>query len=292
MSNGVRELIILMPNDPAKAWQLQESVGSGRLEAYQSVSDIVLYGTDKQRLPVKGRTYLVKSDPKMIADKSAAVARIQYDGNWDPEPGGWQRLAAVMHNEAHVDLQVQAVTLGKNQLAQPMTKRPPPGAPPYKIAHLTGTGKFQLSLAESAELKRFVDGGGILLVDSAGGSSEFADSAEALLNTMFPGGLKSPLPADAPVFTAGVPKVPVRYRSFAKQVVGDLSTPRLKAIDSNGRNAVFYSREDLSGGLVGEPVDGIIGYSPESSTSHRLGNHHAGNQMTLADRHLSASRGS
>ena len=35
----------------------------------------------------------------------------------------------------------------------------------------------------------------------------------------------------------------------------------------NGRNAIYYSREDLSGGLVGEPVDGIVGYDPDSSTA-------------------------
>ena len=30
--------------------------------------------------------------------------------------------------------------------------------------------------------------------------------------------------------------------------------------------AVIFSREDLSAGLVGEPVDGITGYSPASAT--------------------------
>src|SRR5206468_3404362 len=109
--------------------------------------------------------------------------------------------------------------------------------------------------------------GGTLLVDAGGGSGEFAESAETLLNNLFPGGLKSPLPANAPLFTAGAPKAAIRYRTFAKQIVGDLSTPRLKAIVVNGRDAVFYSREDLSGGLVGEPVDGIVGYAPESVTT-------------------------
>lgn len=30
--------------------------------------------------------------------------------------------------------------------------------------------------------------------------------------------------------------------------------------------AVFYSREDLSAGMVGEPVDGVLGYNPETAT--------------------------
>ena len=34
-----------------------------------------------------------------------------------------------------------------------------------------------------------------------------------------------------------------------------------------GRIGVFYSAEDISAGLVGEPVDGILGYDPDSATS-------------------------
>ena len=48
---------------------------------------------------------------------------------------------------------------------------------------------------------------------------------------------------------------------------GKLNEPRLRGITQNGRVAVFYSREDLSAGLVGEPVDGIIGYTPATATA-------------------------
>ena len=33
-----------------------------------------------------------------------------------------------------------------------------------------------------------------------------------------------------------------------------------------GRPAVFYSREDVSVGLVGQPIDGVAGYVPEDAT--------------------------
>ena len=42
---------------------------------------------------------------------------------------------------------------------------------------------------------------------------------------------------------------------------------RVRAIDVKGRPAVFYSREDLSGGLVGQPTDGILGYSPDTAAA-------------------------
>jgi hypothetical protein len=38
--------------------------------------------------------------------------------------------------------------------------------------------------------------------------------------------------------------------------------PRLRGIEIGGRLAVIFSGEDLSAGLVGNPVDGINGYAP------------------------------
>ena len=38
-----------------------------------------------------------------------------------------------------------------------------------------------------------------------------------------------------------------------------------RGIRIDDRLAVIYSREDLSGGLVGQSVDGIVGYDPQSA---------------------------
>jgi hypothetical protein len=255
LSNGVRELMVMFPNDPAKSWQLQETGGSGHEEAYQGMDDLILYGTDKQDLLVKGQSFLIKKDDKITATKSVKVARLKYDRNWNPEPGGWDRLAALMHNQTKVDLTTETVDLN----GSPITG--------YKIAHLTGTSSFNLTPAQQTQLKDFVQHGGTLVIEAAGGSAEFAQSAEALLNKMYPGELKDPLPASDPVFKIGVPKTEIRFRHYARaQVLGSTRTPQLKAIAINGRNAIYYSRYDLSAGLVGQPIDGIIGYEPESAS--------------------------
>jgi hypothetical protein len=60
----------------------------------------------------------------------------------------------------------------------------------------------------------------------------------------------------------------VKYRLYARrQLVGDMRSPHVKAIDVKGRPAVFYSREDLSAGIVGEQIDGIVGYDPVTATA-------------------------
>jgi hypothetical protein len=255
LSNGIRELMVLMPNDPAKSWQLQQTGGTGHEEAYQSTDDLILYGTDKTNLLVKGQSFLIKPDPKMIADKKVKIARLKYNRNWNPEPGGWDRLAAILHNEAKIDLTTEVVELND----KPITG--------YTIAHLTGTTTVNFSTAQLQQLKNFVTGGGTLIIDSAGGSAEFSQSMDAMLNKIFPGGLKDPLPPKDPLFSAGFPKAEIRYRHYAKTLLGSIKTPQLRTIKNGWRNGVYYSRYDLSAGLVGEPVDGIIGYDPDTCSA-------------------------
>ena len=60
----------------------------------------------------------------------------------------------------------------------------------------------------------------------------------------------------------------VGYRPYARKLLGqEIKTPQLRGVDVGGRAAVLFSREDLSAGMVGEPVDGILGYSPASTTA-------------------------
>jgi len=65
----------------------------------------------------------------------------------------------------------------------------------------------------------------------------------------------------------GKPLGEVGYRTFARTRIGAINVPQLRGITKDGRVAVIYSKEDLSVGLVGQPVDGIIGYSPASATA-------------------------
>ena len=253
LSNGVREMMILMPGDPGKTFQTQET-GAGHEEAYQAMDDLILYGTDKQNLLQKGQSFLIARDPVVVASKTVKVARLQYNRNWDPEPGGWERLAAVMHNQAKVDINVTPVLLGGTPLAA------------YKVAHLTGTNSFTFTVDQQQQLKNYVEGGGTLVIDCAGHSGEFAQSAEAMLTKVFPGNALTTMSSKDDIFKVGVPKSELRYRHFAKANLGSVRTPLIKAIDIKGRHAVYYSHEDISGGLVGQPIDGIVGYEPDTCT--------------------------
>ncbi len=80
---------------------------------------------------------------------------------------------------------------------------------------------------------------------------------------------QQPLPPDHPLFSAGSQKITtVGYRRYARNaLVGKLKSPRLRGMQAGGRLAVIFSAEDLSEGLVGQAIDGIVGYDPETSTA-------------------------
>ncbi len=254
LSNGVREMMILIPlADAAKWWQLQ--LVGGKEELWQMMADIYLYSNDRKSIR-KGDTYLVSRDEKVTSTGNLTIGRLQYTGNWDPEPGGWVRLANVMHNDYKIDLTTKVV------------KPTPEDLKDLKIVHLTGTTKFKLDKAAHDALWNWMQDGGTLFVDSAGGSGEFAGAAEAELSAMFPANPLSPMSLSNPIFASITNKpLSITYRQYAQKVLGSLKdVARLQEIEVNKRPMVIYSREDLSEGLVGEPIDGIVGYTPETAT--------------------------
>lgn len=255
LSNGVRKLILLLPAaDPGKSWQIQDA--RLRPEHFELMADILLYAVDRQGLRYRGERYYLPDDRQAKPSQTVTVARLKYPANWDPEPGGWRQFNNFMIKRLSTAVKTKTVELGKGELKD------------VKIAHLTGTVGAKLSEAAREEIRKFVQGGGTLIIDVAGGASAFATMAEEELRTIFPDGKLEQLPAEHALYKAGGGTDPeYTYRSYTRKVLGRLSGPRLQGMTVNGRLAVIYSREDLSAGLVGQQVDGIVGYTPESASN-------------------------
>jgi hypothetical protein len=261
LGNGARELMVLLPaGDPARTWQTQSFL-TAKNDAYgQLMIDLFLYAVDKQGLRGRGETYLVDRDATApTAPVTATVARIRYAGNWDPEPGGWRRLANVMHNAGVAELTLAQAAGGK---LDPATTT---------LASLTfAAPDAALTAVEQSSIRDYVRAGGTLLVDVAGGRGACRAAAEAELATLFPEarGQLPVLPPDAPVYSSAGPALSVKtvaYRPYERPGLS-LHDPLLRGLTVGGRLAVFYSPQDVSVGLVGQPIDGVAGYVPDDAT--------------------------
>jgi hypothetical protein len=254
LNNGVRDLMLLIASgDPSRYLQLRQ-VGS-RQYLYELMSDILFYSVDQGGTRLKGESYIVLPDPAANVSATAKIARLGYDGNWDPEPGGWVRLAAVMHNQRGVDLHVAAIRPEDGNLDGTFT-----------AAHLTGTANFHFSDAARARIAAYVKDGGTLVIDAAGGSAAFDMAAQAEIKAMFPDSALQVLPPDDPVFSAGESLVSAGYRRFARLRLGQTDRFRVQGAAA-GAGMIYYSAEDLTEGLVGQPIDGVYGYQPRTATS-------------------------
>lgn len=255
LGNGVRELIALYPEgDMSWKWHSSGGEFGARNSPYASLADFWLYMTDRANPRFKGEDTWISQDPLTQANRNASIARIQYEGNWNPEPAGWVRMANVMHNDHEVNLSSEPT-------ASPAAKS--------LLAHLTGTTAPKLSAESQRALRTYIDSGGMLLMDAAGSSADAVAGFESLLRTLYPTVLFTPLPLDHPIYRGSIfggveIANNINYRRSAG--LGNVHIPRLRGATVDGKLVAIISNEDLSAALVGYSIAGLAGYTPMSGT--------------------------
>jgi hypothetical protein len=255
VNNGLRTLMLLSPHDLSASWN-QYNVRAGQRD-FQLGCNIYAYATDKTSF--RSRLETPHIEPRQVQiTRTIRVARIQYAGNWDVEPFGWARLGHYMNNECATRLLVSSgVTLDSPALAE------------FKVAHISGTSGFELSADEQAGLRRFLNDGGTLLADAAGGSTEFAAALERHITAA----LKADptyLGKDDPVLSAAgldgaIQLSGMTYRRAARSEGQTATWPRLKTWDVGRRYAAFLSLLDIGSGLLGGEAYNCRGYEDRSA---------------------------
>jgi hypothetical protein len=212
-----------------------------------------MYVTDKGQLRNRGVSHWPRK-PKDAPGEPVKIARLKYEGNWDPEPLAYERFARLMAWMAKTSVTVVSpVEIEKLDAAD------------TKIATLTGTDSVTLSAAQLAALRKFVAAGGTLIVDAAGGSSAFATSMDRILASGFGRSGPRRLAADAAIYKLpGYEIKEVDYRRKARVERGLRRTANLRGTQVAGRLGVIYSKEDLTAGLVGYQCVDCVGYVPDS----------------------------
>ncbi|HEX3358901.1 MAG TPA: DUF4159 domain-containing protein [Tepidisphaeraceae bacterium] len=260
LSNGVRELMILLPTGDM-SWKFQQgaaTISPTSSPAFGFVGNLYLYMNDKSNPRFKGDDTWIEADPRVQDQKEIQVARLKINANWNPEPLGWARLANMLHNNDQIKLTVLEVDPEINSLPNSIS-----------LIHLTATNSFDLSQIQQNILKQYLDGGGVLFFDAAGGSTAAQLSFETLLIKMYPLEKLKTLPIDHPIYTGlgtgGSRIEQATYRHYAMDRLAKTTLPRLRVLEVNGKVVAIDSSEDLSAGLVGYNIDGVVGYSPASS---------------------------
>ncbi len=262
VSNGIRPLAIHTDEDLSLQWQLERT--SSRVNSFEAMSNITAYVTDKFNMRTRGVSHWPEDvDAKPVA--TMTVARLKHSGNYDPEPLAGQRLAGLMLKDTGIKVNV----------TDPIdpTKLPTEKA---EVAWITGVGQAKFSADERSAIRTFVQKGGTVIIDAAGGSKAFQDSMKTELREMFDQPVLRIMSTDPLYSNKAFPLGEVKYRrATAIRLGGERSNkPQLRGMKLDGRLAVVYSREDLTAGLVGYQGFEVDGYDPgtgsDPGTAYRV----------------------
>jgi DNA-directed RNA polymerase subunit RPC12/RpoP len=251
ITNGSRILMMHWPTDVTKYWQLRQDRAARSV--FELGVNLSLYAAGKSEL----KNRLESDYVAMPSDEPAgsiALARIGYNGNWDPEPAAWPRARRWFRQQTSLDFNPQPIAM--ENLGD--CKAP--------IAHLIGTKKLNLDEAQIQSVKKYVQGGGVLVIEPCGMPDEFLQSVhDDLLLRMFPAARIEPVGQSNPLVTASGngmtdvshPEVRQFVRSYTD--VTDWRPTMVKA----GQGRIIILPLDMTSGLLGTDAWGIAGYQSD-----------------------------
>jgi len=256
VSNGARILMLFSPTDISRRWQLREQRGQVGKPIFQLGINMFVYAAGRRDMRNRLDSNLIgptAGNPSL----TVKIARIRYNGNWDPEPYAWARFARWFRKETGYALDVQSISLRDLDAKQ------------TPFAHLTGTASFTPSVDEVAGVKKYVEAGGVLLIDLTSGTGGFNESLHALLVAAFPNATPNSLRPPHPLLRAGAAGMEdlshTRLRPYTLEKFGhnDGNIDIFKA----GKGHVLFTSLDLTSGLLNTGTWGIVGFEPSYAQS-------------------------
>jgi hypothetical protein len=254
VSNGARLLMVHSPADITQYWQLRQE--KSRRSLFELGMNLFLYASGKADL--RNRLSSTYIPPQGSAGGgSIKVARLKYPGNWDPEPMAWTRFSRYFQRATDVGVNVTTVDLERLDPEN------------VGFAHWTGTDAYTPTAAQIAAIRKFVEAGGVLLIEPCGGAGEFYESARFALLKAFPEARPQILSKTHPLLSATAPgmedlTIP-QMRPYTK-AKGIRTDGRLDFINF-GKGKVLFSTLDMTTGLTACNTWGILGYDPTYASS-------------------------
>jgi hypothetical protein len=254
VSNGSRKMMIHCMDDIGASWQA--NLPKRDAKSFQLGMNIFVYATGKAELRTKTDSPYILP-PEGSSARTVRLARIIYSGNWDPEPAAFARFSRYFWWDTGWTLDPAEIAAGDLQFSD------------TPIAYLTGTTADKPSAEQVMRLQKFVNDGGTLIIDCAGGSFAWHESVRKnWLPQIAPNVQPLLLPDDSPILTGkiagletGASELPrILIRPYAAQVTKPANTHLLHI--KSGKGNIYFSEIDITTGLLGTNTWGITGYSP------------------------------
>ena len=228
--------------------------------------NVITYATGRQ-VNEKGDTPQVSSGNRAgPGSRLIQVPKLDHGGGSDDAPNAWRNMLSRFEFDMQMPVD-RAKILVAPELA---------ALQKYPLIFMHGRKSFEFTPTHRADLKKYLDGGGMLFIDSICASKPFADAVRRELKTIYPELELKLIAADHPIWTD-------RYFGYdIRQVT--LHTPEVNADGTaasrerktapvlemltlaNGRSAVVFSPYDLSCALENAAASQCVGYNKDEAS--------------------------
>jgi len=270
ISNGVRELIIFAPN-PAVSLALQTNDLNKNADIFTTLSNIYYYASERgiTRARLEPKQTLFHPDASTETNQANPDITIilgQYEGNWNPEPKSPDIMQQHLLQNRKLKSNIVPTQLSKLSTVVPHDKDS------NALLWVRGTDDIQFTEDELEQLKQYIQNGGYVLFENAGGIGSFGKDAEYNIRTLY-NKTRFKRQGTHPVITGenlpnGTDCSRVAYRLFSLEQHGSREVrPRLRGMNPNlGLGVqIFVSRDDLSHAILNQPCYGISGYRTDDA---------------------------
>lgn len=183
---------------------------------------------------------MVAAGPAITLD----LPQLRYDGRWNPRPGAMRVLARELRLRTRLEPSREPTTVECDDAS--LFETP--------FLYVAGEGELPpLGVPAEAQLRRFMDLGGLIVFDAADGGTDpgFVRDVKALLGRIAPASTVAPVGSDHVLFRSFyLVDTPMGRTRTADHVLG---------VQQEGRLEAIIMRNDL-GGALAETPDGLAAY--------------------------------
>ncbi len=261
---GCRPAIIYSPIDLNCSWDIEKNPIKGGLLYHQD--DGLMLGVNIVAATLANFQYArswgsEKKYPE--ADRNTrdqlVIAQLKHDGDWDPTPHAIPNLVKYIQKNTtlNVKFEREVVSLDTADVFK------------HPVLYMVGQRDFTFSDAQLARLRKYLNSGGVLIVDAAAGRVAFNKAFRREIARVLPERKLEAIDTDSALYKMPNKIRTVEYTPAVKANQPKLNTPSLEGIAIDGQLGVIYSPLSLSTGWeqLGYPY--ARGYADEDAI--RLG---------------------
>ena len=222
--------------------------------------NVVAYATNRQ-LNEKGETPTVDNQQnEILAERALVFPKLQHGGGADDAPNAWRK---VLQDASRIGLEMKM----DKQMVSPTAEN----LANFPFLFMHGRYKFTFKKEEREAIRKHLELGGFLFVDSICASEAFTDSFRKEIKEIL-GRPLQPIDPKHEIWTNArfgrkIDKVTLRIKD-STQPGGFRETvtrPEMEGAEINGRLAVVFSPNDLSCALENSTVSQCTGYTKEDA---------------------------